>query len=109
MAKKVTIWTLNKASELIKDKKQEIRQIFEGGWFSSFSNNQIECEFGERQNPKPSNQLMYEEDPENYDEYFVPIPLKCIGNKIFQQDKLELDTQGQELLQGIKSNYAYFF
>jgi hypothetical protein len=86
----LTIWTLNRCTDLLEGEDKHIKGIF--------SPNRVS--FGERSNPTQSpRQLM----PEN--EYFVPIPLKCIGRKYSVNN---LDPSGQDLLNAIRNKYTYF-
>lgn len=86
MIKKIKIWTLNYASEIIQGKEKKICDLI----LDNLKRHQIpveECVYGDRSiynrfkynlNSFVPHKLMYEVNDE-YDEYFVPIPVKCLG------------------------------
>lgn len=117
MSTKVRIWTLNQATTLVRgleeenseqERKKEIEALFaaEG----------IECLWGERLDSQPEYQLMYAPEDENIssdvDEYFVPIPLKCIGRKYQQylEGQINIPDDGKPLMDGIinSDRHPYF-
>ena len=112
MAEKVTVWTLNKATDLIKGKEKEIIDLFNLGILNlDFFGRHINCSFKNRDDYTVRNaldaphNLMYEgENP--FSEYFVPIPLKCIGKKYTTAPSL--DNKGREILNGITQSFEYF-
>lgn len=97
MIDKVTVWTLNRATDLLHEQMDDIARIFK-------KDADIECKPGVRKESEPNYHLMYEGD--DYNEYFVPIALKCIGNKFMRPD--DLDDEGRELLNGIIQQFHYF-
>jgi hypothetical protein len=86
---KVRIWTVNRCTELLAHDDDEIQAIFQPAG--------VEVTFGTRQGMgyESARQLM----PES--EYFVPIPLKCIGDR-YLRDK------SNPLLKNITDSYKYF-
>ena len=109
--KKVTIWTLNCAEDLIQGKEDAIKAIFESYFLERlFGKEHIECEFGNREKynensaPEDSRKLMYEQP--DFNEYFVPISLKCIGSL---RNATGLKGEGQPVLEAIKEEYDYLF
>lgn len=109
MSQKIVIWTLNRATDLIQGHRNDIVQIFK--------NQGLDCEWGARENDPGTSefpyQLMYEsKDDQDVDEYFVPIPLKCIGKRAwtYQTDKTTVPESGRAILDGILAapRYSYF-
>ena len=105
MSRKVRIWTLNKATALIDGREEAIAKIFE--------QQGIQCEFGNRKRPvndrMPSHQLMYEpksKQQTDADEYFVPIPLKCIGKQYRKNERDTLPESGRLILEQIVKHYS---
>jgi len=86
---KVRIWTVNRCTELLAHDDDEIQAIFQPAG--------VEVTFGTRQGTghESARHLM----PES--EYFVPIPLKCIGDR-YLRDK------SNPLLKNITDSYKYF-
>lgn len=113
MKPKIKIWTLNHAASIISGKEKEIIEIFSGNGRNSA---RIDCSFGNRRKYNRTRKvkkgfvahnLMCEMDTQ-YDEYFVPIPVKCIG-KLFNQNNQKIEeiknyyrTKGQQ-------HYSYFW
>jgi len=103
-----TVWTLNDASLLLEPNKERIQNVFN----IESSPNPFRVKFGHRSpfNDKakvsihPFN-LMYE-DENPFSEYFVPIPLKCIGNKY--ANRHELSASGRAIMDTITTSYDYF-
>jgi hypothetical protein len=106
MAKTYHIWTLNRATDLCDSRMNDVVDALRGGFWSRIfgRGKDILCEPGHRDNATPAHQLMSEQT--DFDEYFVPIPVKCLGNRIFRQDAL--DDDAVRMLRGIASNYSYF-
>jgi len=110
MSTHLTIWTLNKATDLLHGKEEEVIALFKNKKLAFSDNNRIECTFGNRNfhssNVKSeiAHSLTYE--PDVPDEYFVPIPLKCIGSKYKQVDGL--DEEGKRLLKDIVQSFDCF-
>ncbi len=90
MAQTVMIWTLNRATWLIRPNEKRLIAAVEGGLWDRLRGRRVDCIFGDRsaynianykledKKDVPRHQLMYEAPDCN--EYFVPIPLKCIGS-----------------------------
>src|SRR5678809_1326587 len=102
----VKIWTLNLAGELIAGMEiSRVAHVFKLEGSAPF----LDCTFGER-GSKGFHKLMNEGkdfggDPT--DEYFVPIPVKCIGSRYRQARGLGGDAG--LLLEGIVESYPAFF
>lgn len=104
MPKRVTIWTLNKAADLINGKESEILSMFKdpsAGIEYAFGNRNLHIS---KKKLKISHSLTSEE--KSPDEYFVPVPLKCVGSKYKNIESL--DAEGKRFLNGIINNSAYF-
>jgi hypothetical protein len=107
MTEKYTIWTLNRASELVENNRNDIENIFSSrGLFDSDSKS-ISVDFGdistfyqEDIEPKYPHQLMFDNDKCPFEEYFVPIALKCIGQRYTMPDNQKLSE--------IVSQYNFF-
>lgn len=110
MATGLTIWTLNKAADLLHGKEEEVIALLKKKKPFSSDGDGIDFRFGNRNfhssnvKSRIAHSLTYE--PDVPDEYFVPIPLKCIGSKYKQVD--ELDEEGKHLLNGIIQSFGYF-
>jgi len=75
MAEKITIWTLNRASNLLDTYQNEIKQIFQdAGYDADFGNRK---QFMQDPGVWPANEPVINLMPGP--EYFVPIAPKCIG------------------------------
>ena len=115
MRKKVTVWSLNRASWLVRESEGWLRSALEGGLLSLLGGRRWQCDFGDRRkwntvsgdkggkrdldsrDEPPAHQLMYE--GEHCNEYFVPIPVKCLGMR--GRDTDSLSGRARELLMGI--------
>jgi len=96
---KVTVWTLNRATELIRP------DDFTYAFGPTQGNKSIGWNFGAREGCR--HRLMFEGDPKKADsteEYFVPIAAKCIGRRY----KDTLSGEAGRLLKGIRENYGFF-
>jgi len=102
----VKIWTLNLAGELIAGTEiNSVARVFKLGGSAPF----LDCTFGER-GSRGFHRLMNEGrdfggDPT--DEYFVPIPVKCIGARY--KDAAAIGGEAGMLLEGIRESYPAFF
>ena len=115
MVKKIKIWTLNYASEIIQGKEKEICELI----VKSFQKKNIqidECIFGDRSEYNRSNltiksfikhKLMCEIDDEN-DEYFVPVPVKCIG-RLFDDNLIVLNKIQDFYRRNNQFEYSHFW
>ncbi len=91
---RAVIWTLNDAAMLLAGAEKEITKIFR--------KRGVECRFGDRRKyhndlhirgsarlaaraKNETHNLMFEQDI-RFDEYFVPIPIKCIGG-LFEREE----------------------
>lgn len=87
---KMKLWTINDTTNLLEKVKsrKKVRSLFRG-----------ECVFARREHNKcgGTGNLMPEE------EYFIPLPVKCIGDYFDRTD--ELDDEGRRLLTGIQEYY----
>ncbi len=116
MAKKVKIWTLNQASTLLRGKRHAIVDLF--------AEKNVTCVFGDRTpyNRSDGNateraivraakeeswNLMFEKD-ERYDEYFTPIPVKCLGS-LFDERAGDLDSIREKYANIGMEHYARFW
>ncbi|HEY8210146.1 MAG TPA: hypothetical protein VIG99_21820 [Myxococcaceae bacterium] len=105
-ADSVKIWTLNLAGDLIAGAEiSRVAHVFKLEGNAPF----LDCTFGER-GSKGFHRLMNEGkdfggDPT--DEYFVPIPVKCIGGRYRQARTL--GGEAGLLLEGIVESYPAFF
>ena len=115
MRKRMTIWSLNRASWLMRESRGWLVSAVEGGFLSRFRGTHLECVPGDRRKwnapssekngetdpashaEPPAHQLMYEGERSN--EYFVPIPVKCLGMRCRETDSLS--GRARELLTGI--------
>ncbi|MBN2012461.1 hypothetical protein JW960_24240 [candidate division KSB1 bacterium] len=106
MAETYHFWTINRATDLCEGRMDDLFNALRGGfWDRLFGKGKdITCKTGKRINGDPEYQLMTE--GKDFDEYFVPIPLKCLGNKVFKLD--EVDDNARQILKGIARNYDYF-
>lgn len=85
----VNLWTINETTTLLENRRvqKRIRSIFRG-----------KCCFRTRRFQKEDLRNLMPDA-----EYFIPVPIKCIGGKF---DEMEgLDPEGKALLQGIKDYY----
>jgi hypothetical protein len=105
MTTKYTIWTLNRADSIVEGRKNQIKQLFKSMG--------LDCEFGDISDyypdgiiPKYKHALMYEHG--SFEEYFVPIPVKCIGSKFLEKQQGKLSEMGKKILNGIIKKYDYF-
>ena len=135
MSQKIRIWTLNRATDLIQGHEDEIIQIFKDQDLTCRFGHRENA----HGTSKVRHQLMYEGQGEektslwgnlvqvfqnamgngmtpaspaskaDVDEYFVPIPLKCIGSKAWTANPpREGDpTSEPDILAGIVSQYPY--
>ncbi|MBT9548649.1 MAG: hypothetical protein IV090_24865 [Candidatus Sericytochromatia bacterium] len=103
---KYIIWTLNRASEVLDPHKNQILDIFK--------QQELDCEFADKGKlfplPKPRDrekvyphQLMQDTTQDNQ-EYYIPIPVKCLGKWIDNPPP----GSNQALLNEIKNAYPYF-
>lgn len=95
----LTVWTLNFCTNLLAEQDEAIHKIF--------TRQGSTLKFGERAQSSPQGAAKLESRRQLMPEieYFVPIPLKCIGNKYRMQN---LEPQAQALLNAIVKKYAYF-
>jgi hypothetical protein len=110
-----TIWTLNRATDLIDGQEEDLISYLSRNDILSRlrRKKRMDIRFGSRNELKlnmpsvqsQSSQLMLDVDNGNIAEYFVPIPLKCIGNLYDPAKAPKTDTS---LLKQIVQKYPYF-
>jgi hypothetical protein len=133
--RELTIWTLNRADDIVQDHTGEIEALLEGHRRFEGRNHKLSAKFGNRRafnideanieilpdppggtrrareewerqqrvrHPRDTNKIMFER--EDFDEYFMPIPLKCIGNL---RKQTGLDPDAQQRLDAIVAQNEY--
>jgi len=108
MASAVTVWTLNRATDLADpaDVKSKLEGNFLHGGFSSVAGDRRDYTDLESV-PKlgtEHHQLMYEQD--DFNEYFVPVEVKCIGD-LYKPSDLPTGS-GRDILEGIVQGHRHF-
>jgi len=109
---KIKIWYLNRTDDLLRNQKEDFLEIFRNRGLLS-SGKKFSAETGKRRVVDPRNgksvettQLMPSLSVENieFDEYFVPIAAKCLGDKLENPGFKAGNVNGPPLLEGIKND-----
>jgi len=110
-----TVWTLNRATDLIDGKEDDLESFLGRNDILSrlLKRKKMQIRFGTRNNHEinvngvqsQSSQLMLDIDNGTKAEYFVPIPLKCIGNLY---DSKSTTKANKTMLKEIAEKYHYF-
>ncbi len=94
----VKIWFINRSVDLVSGKLGELRNMF-----THLSDGEVRKRFRPTfcTRSNPDGESKYQLMPKV--EYFVPFPIKCIGDRY--QDTAGLDESGKEILNGILAHY----